>query len=74
MNKIRLKNQEYEFEIIRSSRKTIGIIVNADQELLVRSPKKTSIRQIKSVLTKKEDWIIKKLAKLENNNGPFNYN
>ena len=55
MNKIRLKNQEYEFEIIRSSRKTIGIIVNADQELLVRSPKRTSIRQIKSLLTIKED-------------------
>jgi predicted metal-dependent hydrolase len=70
MNKIRLKNQEYEFEIIRSSRKTIGIIVNADQELLVRSPKRTSIRQIKSLLTKKEDWIIKKLAKMSEIKAP----
>lgn len=64
MNKIKLKNQVYEFKIIRSSRKTIGIIVNADQELLVRTPKRTSIRQIKSLLTKKEDWILKKLAKM----------
>jgi len=70
MNKIRLKKQEYEFEIIRSSRKTIGIIVNADQELLVRSPKITSIRQIKSLLTKKEDWIIKKLAKMSEIKAP----
>jgi predicted metal-dependent hydrolase len=64
MNKIKLKNQKYEFKIIRSNRKTIGIIVNADQELLVRSPKRTSIRKIKSLLTKKEDWILKKLAKM----------
>jgi predicted metal-dependent hydrolase len=64
MNKIKLKNQKYEFKIIRSNRKTIGIIVNADQELLVRSPKRTPIRKIKSLLTKKEDWILKKLAKM----------
>ncbi|PUU93094.1 MAG: putative metal-dependent hydrolase [Halanaerobium sp.] len=70
MNKIKLKNQEYKFKIIRSSRKTIGIIVNADQELLVRSPKRTSIRQIKSLLTKKEDWIIKKLAKMSEIKAP----
>jgi predicted metal-dependent hydrolase len=64
MNIIILKDQKYEFEIIRSNRKTIGIIVNADQELIVRSPKRTSIRKIKSLLTKKEDWILKKLAKM----------
>ncbi|MGM0499063.1 MAG: M48 family metallopeptidase [Bacillota bacterium] len=70
MNRIKLKNQEYEFKIIRSNRKTIGIIVNADQELTVRSPKKTSIRQIKSLLSKKEDWIIKKLSKLSEIKAP----
>jgi hypothetical protein len=70
MNKIKLKNQEYEFEIIRSSRKTIGIIVNADQGLLVRSPKRTSIRQIKSLLTKKDDWILKKLKKMSEIKAP----
>jgi len=70
MNKIKLKEQKYEFGIIRSSRKTIGIIVNADQELLVRSPKRTSIRQIKSLLTQKEDWIIKKLAKMSEIKAP----
>lgn len=70
MNKIILKNQEYEFEIIRSSRKTIGIIVNVDQELIVRSPKKTSIREIKYLLIKKEAWILKKLAKMSEIKAP----
>jgi len=64
MNKIIIKDQKYEFEIIRSNRKTIGIIVNADQELIVRSPKRTTIKKIKSLLTKKEDWILKKLARM----------
>ena len=64
MNKIIIKDQKYEFEIIRSNRKTIGIIVNADQELIVRSPKRTSIKKIKSLLNKKEDWILKKLARM----------
>ncbi|MFW5961645.1 MAG: M48 family metallopeptidase [bacterium] len=64
MNKIKLKNQEFEFKTIRSDRKTIGIIVNADQELTVRSPKRASNRQIKSLLVKKEDWILKKMSEL----------
>ncbi|TDO92011.1 hypothetical protein DFR79_10837 [Halanaerobium saccharolyticum] len=64
MEKIKFKNQEIEFEIIRSSRKTIGIIVNADQELIVRSPKRTSIRNIKNLLKEKENWILEKLAKM----------
>lgn len=64
MNEIRLKDQKYEFKIIRSSRKTIGIIINADQELIVRSPEKISLRKIKSLLKEKEDWILKKLKKM----------
>lgn len=64
MSKIKLNEEEIKFEIIRSKRKTIGIIVNADQELIVRSPNRTSIRKIKFLLTKKEDWILEKLAKM----------
>jgi hypothetical protein len=70
MKKIKFKNKKIEFEIIRSNRKTIGIIVNADQELIVRSPKRTSIRKIKSLLTKKENWILKKLAKMSEIKAP----
>jgi len=64
MNKIKLKDQKYEFKIIRSSRKTIGIIINADRELIVRSPNKTSIKKLKSLLKEKEDWILKKFEKM----------
>ena len=70
MEKIKFKNQEIEFEIIRSSRKTIGIIVNADQELIVRSPQRTSIKNIKNLLKEKENWILEKLAKMSEIKAP----
>lgn len=70
MEKIKLKNRRIEFEIIRSSRKTISIIVNADQELVVRSPKRTSIKNIKNLLKEKENWILEKLAKMSKIKNP----
>lgn len=70
MEKIKLKNRKIEFEIIRSSRKTISIIVNADQELVVRSPKRTSIKNIKNLLKEKENWILEKLAKMSKIKNP----
>lgn len=47
-------------QIIRSSRKTIAIIVQKDGKLIVRAPYRASEQQIMGFVRSKADWILEK--------------
>lgn len=64
MAEIKLKDKLLNYKIVRSQRKTIGIIIKVDQELLVRAPQTTSLKNIERLLHKKTDWILRKLKKV----------
>jgi predicted metal-dependent hydrolase len=49
-------------KIIRSKRKTIALVVQADGELLVRAPKRATRKEIDALLEKHASWIAKKQA------------
>lgn len=59
-----------EYELVRSSRKTIGISV-ADGKVVVKAPKNVSKRNIDLFVFKSLDWIEKKLAISEQNKKRF---
>lgn len=54
-----------EYRLIRSRRKTIGLEVSREGELIVRAPLKVSESQIRQALESKRDWIARAMAKQE---------
>lgn len=54
-----------EVNIIRSSRKTIAIIINPDMSITVRAPRRVSKKYIDELLKDKEAWIQKHISKME---------
>ncbi len=48
--------------LIRSSRKSIAIIVQPDGALVVRAPLHTPLSQVEKLIAQKESWILKKQA------------
>lgn len=50
-----------EYELIRSSRRTLSIEVSRDGRVLVRAPRNCSKKQIEEFLARKAKWIAKKL-------------
>ena len=55
-----------EYTVIRSKRKTVGIEVNTDGNVIVRAPKRVSQREIEKILSGHSDWIEKAKIKQEN--------
>ena len=53
------------YKIIRTSRKTIALIVEPDGSLVVRAPKRVSDREIERLVKHKEKWIKTKLKEIE---------
>lgn len=49
-----------EYELIRSSRRTLSIEVDREGRVLVRAPQNCSIRQIEAFLARKAEWIAQK--------------
>jgi predicted metal-dependent hydrolase len=49
-------------KIVRSSRKTIALIVNQHGKLIVRAPKRVSNQQIWAFIEQKQEWIAQKQA------------
>jgi hypothetical protein len=64
MQQIKLGNTLINYEIIRTNRKTMGIIVDHERNLIVRSPKNTAEAKIEEVLKKKTNWILSKLKEM----------
>lgn len=50
---------EIRYKLIRSSRRTLALEVTAEGELLVRSPRRTSERDIEKFVQSHRDWIIR---------------
>ena len=65
MQQIKLGNTLINYEIIRTNRKTMGIIVDHERNLIVRSPKNTTETKIEEVLKKKTNWILSKLKEMD---------
>ena len=65
MQQIKLGNKLINYEIIRTRRKTMGIIVDHERNLIVRSPKNTAATKIEEVLKKKTTWILSKFKEMD---------
>ena len=46
-----------EYTLIRSSRRTLALEITRDLQVLVRAPKRCSLRQIEDFVSRHEDWI-----------------
>lgn len=55
---------EYEIEICRSKRKSIGLVVKRAGVLTVRAPYRVSQKEIRSVIAKYQTWIEKQMEKM----------
>jgi len=53
------------YEVIRSNRKTIALVVNSNATLIVRAPFSVSDNEIKEVVSKKQFWIAEKRKQVE---------
>lgn len=49
-----------DYQLIRSKRKTLSLQINTKAELIIRSPKNLSIKEIESFVNDKSEWIKKK--------------
>jgi predicted metal-dependent hydrolase len=58
-----MKKQTY--EIIRSNRKTIALVVDSNATLIVRAPFSVSDNEIKEVVKRKQFWISEKKKQVE---------
>lgn len=53
---------EFEYEVVRSARKTVGIQVSLGGKVTVRVPYKISEKEIERILQEKAHWINKAIA------------
>jgi len=54
-----------DYTLIRSKRKTLSLQINTNAELVIRCPKKLSIKEIESFITDKTEWIKKKQRSIQ---------
>src|SRR6056297_980617 len=64
MYSITLGDMKINYKIVRSNRKTMGLIVDPDEGVIIRSPKNVSEEKIKEVVKKKSSWLLQKLDKV----------
>lgn len=56
---IQFGSKQIDFSISYSQRKTLGITITPDMEVLVKAPENTSLEKVKTVVRKKAPWILK---------------
>ena len=49
--------ETFQYSLVRSGRKTIGIQISEDGGIMVRAPYRTSVEEIEKVLREKGNWI-----------------
>ena len=59
MNSIQFGSKKIEFELVYSSRKTLGITVTPEMEVLVKAPENTPYERVEEKVRKRVPWIIK---------------
>ncbi len=60
---IELEGESFEYELLRSDRKTVGITVTPDARLRVTAPKRIRRDRIEGVLRHKAEWILRHVHK-----------
>ena len=65
MQQIKIGNNTIDYEVIRTDRKTVGIILDNDKNLTIRSPTNTEEDEIRKIIENKTSWILKKLAEID---------
>ena len=60
---------DFEYEIIRSDRKTLAIQVDSSGNVIVRSPKNVSQKRIVKFLEDKSEWIEKTIISQKEKSG-----
>ncbi|OCL27594.1 hypothetical protein U472_03305 [Orenia metallireducens] len=66
MELLQIGNIGIEYKVVRSNRrKTIGIIVDLKQGVIVRVPRYLAKDKIKKIVESKAEWIIRKQKLLE---------
>ena len=64
------KYSSFEYKIVRKKRKTIGIKITTEGEVIITSPFNVSEETILNIVKKKEKWITDKIKLFKNH--PFN--
>lgn len=59
---------KYEYTVIRSGRRTMGIEITRDLKVLIRAPMRSSKRDIDAMVEKYQDWIESHLVKQKRRN------
>lgn len=59
------KTDSISYSLIKSSRKSIGIIVHTDGSVVVRAPHRATKKEIDEVINKRFDWILKHKKRFE---------
>ena len=60
-----MNTQDYPaMQVVRCRRKSVGIRITDDGQVLVRAPLRMSERELRGILESKRDWIEKTLAKV----------
>lgn len=56
-------NNDIDYEVIRSNRTTVDIVIERDGRVLVRVPKSIPFQQIEEIVKARSSWIYRTLAK-----------
>lgn len=49
---------EFEYQVIRSARKTMTLEVRRDGNVIVRAPLRTGLPRIKRFVNQKQEWVL----------------
>ena len=65
INEVRFGKSTVNYEITRTERKTVGIVVEPDGSVLVKAPLDLELEKIKETVLKKRKWIFNKLENIK---------
>lgn len=65
MNILKTEVMDIKYNIIKSERKTLSLIIEHDGKVVVRAPKFLTDYEIKKFIFNKKDWIISKLINIK---------
>ena len=66
-----MNTSNFEYELVRSERRTLSAEITPDGRLLVRAPRRMSIAQIEKFLSERELWIVTHLERARSRDARF---
>ena len=64
MEVVELGSKVIEYDVVRTDRKTVGINIDPEKGMVVRSPEELTDEEIEEVIENKSSWILEKLDKV----------